>query len=190
MITKLEAFMKPQLRDDLPDIRPGDTVRVFQRIPAGKGKEKIQIFEGLVLLRKHGKGINATITVRKVISSVGVEKIFPVHSPNIEKIELVKRGKVRRAKLYYLRTAKGRKARLKRKEIKEVIVDEKVKEKEIKEEVKKPEEKPEKKLEEKKEEKAEEKTEEAEKLEEKKEEKTEEKVEEVEKEKEVVKKSE
>jgi large subunit ribosomal protein L19 len=112
MSPKLETFIKSQLKTDLPDIRPGDTVRVYQKIKE-RDKERIQIFEGLVLARKHGKGINSTITVRKVISGIGVERIFPIHSPNIEKIEIVKRGKVRRAKLYYLRKAKGRKARLK-----------------------------------------------------------------------------
>ena len=119
MFTKIETIIKPHLRENLPDIRPGDTVRV-QQIIKDKEKEKIQIFEGLVLARKHGKGINATVTVRKVISGVGVEKVFPVHSPMIKGIEIIKRGKVRRAKLYYLREAKGRKARLKRKEIKEI----------------------------------------------------------------------
>lgn len=115
MPTKTETITKIQLKKDLPDIRPGDTVRVHQKIKE-KDKERLQAFEGIVLARKHGKGISATITVRKVISGVGVEKIFPVHSPAIEKIEVLKRGKVRRAKLYYLRTAKGKKARLKRKE--------------------------------------------------------------------------
>ncbi len=117
MLTKLQKFIKPQLKDDVPDIRPGDIVQVYQKIKEGK-KEKTQMFKGLVLARKHGKGAGATITVRKVISEIGVEKIFPIHSPSIEKIEIVKRSKVRRAKLYYLRTAKGRKARLKKKEIK------------------------------------------------------------------------
>ena len=115
MPTKTETITKTQLKKDLPDIRPGDTVKVYQKIKE-KDKERLQAFEGVVLARKHGKGISATITVRKVISGVGVEKIFPIHSPNIEKIEISKRGKVRRAKLYYLRTAKGKKARLKRKE--------------------------------------------------------------------------
>ena len=123
MATKLEVFVKTQLKKDSPDIRPGDTVRIHQKIEE-KGKGKIQIFEGLVIARKHGKGISATITVRKVISGIGVEKIFPIHSPTIEKIEIAKRGKVRRAKLYYLRKAKGKKARLKRKEFTEVIVGE------------------------------------------------------------------
>ncbi len=112
----ISSIIKPYLKEELEDIRPGDTVRMHQIIK-DKDKEKIQIFEGLVLARKHGQGINATITVRKVISGVGVEKIFPIHSPMVKKIELVKRGKVRRAKLYYLREAKGRKARLKRKEM-------------------------------------------------------------------------
>ena len=103
------------LKNDLPEIKPGDTVRVYQKIKE-KNKERIQVFEGQVLSRKHGKGISATITVRKVIDGVGVEKIFPVHSPSIEKIEMEKKGKARRSKLYYLRTAKGRKAKLKIKE--------------------------------------------------------------------------
>ena len=114
MATKIEIFNQLQLKKDLPDIRPGDTVRVHQKIKEGD-KERIQVFEGLVLARKHGKGISATITVRRMISAISVERIFPIHSPIIEKIEVLKRAKVRRAKLYYLRTAKGKKARLKQK---------------------------------------------------------------------------
>ena len=106
--------MFAKLKIGLPGIRPGDTVKVYQKIKE-KDKERLQAFEGVVLARKHGKGISATITVRKVISGVGVEKIFPIHSPAIEKIEVLKKSKVRRAKLYYLRTAKGKKAKLKRK---------------------------------------------------------------------------
>ena len=109
-----EIVTKEQLKE-LPNIQPGDTVKVHQRITE-KGKERIQAFEGIVLARKHGKGINATITVRRVVANVGVEKIFPIHTPTIEKIEVLKKAKVRRAKLYYLRTAKGRKARLKKRE--------------------------------------------------------------------------
>jgi len=126
MPTKIETFTKTQLKKDLPDIRPGDTIRVYQKIKE-KDKERLQAFEGIVLARKHGKGISATITVRKVISGIGVEKIFPIYSLTIEKIEILKRGKVRRAKLYYLRTAKGKKARLKRREFTEVTVGEKPK---------------------------------------------------------------
>jgi len=129
MTTKIEKFLTPFLKKELPDIRPGDTVRIHQKIKetlkkdkssAGQKKEekeRIQTFEGQVIARKHGKGISATITVRKVISGVGVEKIFPLHSPTIEKIEILKRGKVRRAKLYYLREVRGKKAKLKGEEI-------------------------------------------------------------------------
>lgn len=109
---KEEDFLKSQLKTDLPDIRTGDMVKVHHRIK-DKNKERIQIFEGQVLFAKHGKGIGATITVRKVLSGVGIEKTFPIHSPLVEKIEVVKKLKARRAKLYYLREAKGRKARLK-----------------------------------------------------------------------------
>ncbi|MDD3292771.1 MAG: 50S ribosomal protein L19 [Candidatus Pacebacteria bacterium] len=108
----VESFLK----QDLSEIKQGDTVKVYQKIKdkvKDKLRERIQIFEGQVLAVKHGKGINATITVRKVIQGIGVEKVFPIHSPLIEKIEIVKRTKTRRAKLYYLRKAKGRKARLK-----------------------------------------------------------------------------
>ena len=114
---EVAIITKEHLKEGMPEIQPGDTVNVSQRIKE-KGKERLQAFEGIVLARKHGKGINATITVRKVVAGVGVEKIFPLHTPTIEKIEITKRGKVRRAKLYYLREAKGRKARLKRKDIK------------------------------------------------------------------------
>ncbi len=112
MSNQLDSFAKSYLKTDLPDIRSGDTVRIHQKIKEGD-KERIQVFEGIVLFIKHGQGVNATITVRKIISSIGVERIFPLHSPTIEKIELVKKGKVRRAKLYYLREVRGKKAKLK-----------------------------------------------------------------------------
>jgi large subunit ribosomal protein L19 len=83
-------------------IKAGDVVRIYQRIKEGE-KEKTQVFEGIVIARKHGNEIGATITVRKEISGIGVEKIFPIHSPTIEKIEILKEGKRKRAKLYYLR---------------------------------------------------------------------------------------
>jgi len=114
MPTKLETFIKSQLKTDLPDIRPGDTVRIHQKVQE-KDKTKSQVFEGQVIARKHGREMGSTITVRKVVSGVGVEKILPLHSPSIAKIEITKQGKVRRAKLYYLRTAKGKRARVKAK---------------------------------------------------------------------------
>jgi len=118
---KTEEFVKPFLKE-VPNIRPGDQVKIYQKIKE-KDKEKIQTFEGLVIARKHGKEIGGTITLRKVIAGVGVERIFPIHSPNIEKIEILKRGRARRAKLYYLRRAKGRRARLKKKEFMEVAAE-------------------------------------------------------------------
>lgn len=104
---KAHADVTQGAKAALPDIRPGQTVRVYQKIAEG-GKERVQVFEGLVLAAKHGKGINGTITVRKVSQGYGVEKIFPLASPLIEKIEVMKRAKVRRAKLYHLRDPKAR----------------------------------------------------------------------------------
>ena len=115
-------------RQDLPEIRPGYTIQVHQRIEE-KGKERIQIFEGVIIAKKHGGGISGTITVRKVASGVGVERIFPIHSPNITKIEVIKKGKVRRAKLYYLRKIQGKKAKLRKEEyVATVEPEEKLKE--------------------------------------------------------------
>jgi len=91
--------MKEEIKNK---IKAGDVVRVYQKIKEGE-KERTQIFEGIVIARKHGKEIGATITVRKEISGIGVEKIFPIYSPTIEKIEILKEGKRKRAKLYYLR---------------------------------------------------------------------------------------
>lgn len=109
-----QNFNKLQLKN-IPDMKPGDTVKIHQKIKE-KDKYRIQIFEGLVIAKKHGKGINGAITVRKVLSGVGVEKTFPLHSPLIDKIEIARRSKVRRSKLYYIRQATGKKARLKRKD--------------------------------------------------------------------------
>jgi len=123
MSTQIEKFNKAQEKN-MPDVRPGDVVKVHQKIKEGD-KERIQIFEGVVIARKHGSGISSTLTVRKVVEGVGVEKIFPVHAPTIDKIEVVKSSKVRRSKLYYLRTAKGTKGRLKNKELAAAIAPEK-----------------------------------------------------------------
>lgn len=101
------------LRDDIPDFGPGDTVRVNVRVVEG-GRERIQIFEGVVIAR-NGGGARASFTVRKLSFGVGVERIFPVHAPIIQSIEVVRRGDVRRAKLYYLRQRVGKSARIKEK---------------------------------------------------------------------------
>ena len=93
------------------DLRPGDTVRVWQKIEEEKGKYRLQAFEGLVLARKHGTEAGATFTVRRVASGVGTEKIFPLYSPMVDKIEIIKRSRVRRAKLYYIRDKVSREAR-------------------------------------------------------------------------------
>jgi large subunit ribosomal protein L19 len=108
-----DVVERAQLRDDLPDFRPGDTVKVHVRVVEGS-RERIQIFQGFVL-RRQGGGLRETFTVRKVSFGVGVERTFPVHSPSIAKVELVTRGDVRRAKLYYLRERTGRAAKIKEK---------------------------------------------------------------------------
>jgi len=110
----INSFKQEQLKT-VPVLKPGFTVRVHQKIkdvsPDGKEKERIQVFEGLVIATKGGKAINGTVTVRKMSSGVGVERIFPVHSPSIEKIEVVKNVAARKAKLYYTRS--GQEARIK-----------------------------------------------------------------------------
>jgi large subunit ribosomal protein L19 len=102
-----------QLKKDLPEIRPGYTVIVHQKIKEGD-KERIQPFQGLVLAVKHGSGINATFTVRKISGGIAIERIFPLHSPGIQKIDVVKKSQVRRAKLYYLRGRFGKQAKMKK----------------------------------------------------------------------------
>ena len=109
----LHEIEKQQLRSDIPDVNPGDTVRVMVRVREGE-KERIQPFEGVVIARKGGS-VRETFTVRKVSGGVGVERIFPFHSPSIAEIKVLRRGKVRRAKLYYLRQVRGKKARIKEK---------------------------------------------------------------------------
>ncbi len=107
----LKAFTQKQLKAEPPVAEVGDTVRVHIKVKEGS-RERIQVFEGTVIAKKHG-GIEETITVRRVSYGVGVEKVFPIHAPSLEKIELVRHGKVRRAKLYYLRSRVGKAAKLK-----------------------------------------------------------------------------
>ncbi|SFM32630.1 large subunit ribosomal protein L19 [Gracilibacillus orientalis] len=107
----MEEITKDQLKTDLPKFRAGDTVKVHVKVVEGN-RERIQVFEGVVIKRQNG-GISETFTVRKISYGVGVERTFPVHSPRIAKIEVPRRGKVRRAKLYYLRNLRGKAARIK-----------------------------------------------------------------------------
>jgi large subunit ribosomal protein L19 len=106
----LEMVEREQLRTDLTDFKVGDTVRVHVKIVEGE-KERIQPFEGVVI-RKKGGGIRSTFTVRKISYGIGVERIFPLHSPRVDRIDVISRGKVRRAKLFYLRNLKGKAARI------------------------------------------------------------------------------
>ncbi|EGJ38930.1 acetylglutamate kinase [Streptococcus sanguinis SK1056] len=107
----IQSLTEGQLRTDIPAFRPGDTVRVHAKVVEGS-RERIQIFEGVVIARK-GAGISETYTVRKISNGIGVERTFPIHTPRVEKIEVVRYGKVRRAKLYYLRALQGKAARIK-----------------------------------------------------------------------------
>lgn len=110
-MNRLDSIEKAQLKDNIPAFQPGDTLRVHVRIKEGN-KERLQAFEGICIARKHG-GVRETVTVRKVSFGVGVERIFPLHATVIDHIDVVRRGKVRRAKLYYLRDLRGKAARIK-----------------------------------------------------------------------------
>jgi len=109
----VEMLEMEQMRGDIPDFKPGDTVKVHARIKEGE-KERIQVFQGVVIRKRKGN-TGATFTVRKVSYGIGVERIFPLHSPNIDKVEVVSRGRVRRSRLYYLRNLRGKAARIKEK---------------------------------------------------------------------------
>ncbi|WP_251212917.1 50S ribosomal protein L19 [Adlercreutzia murintestinalis] len=109
----IRAIEQQQIKNDVPDFKPGDTVKVHYRITEGN-RERIQVFQGDVI-RRHGESSRETFTVRKISFSVGVERTFPVHSPKIEKIEVIRKGKVRRSKLYYLRDKVGKAAKIKEK---------------------------------------------------------------------------
>ncbi len=136
----METFNKQQLKAKTPDFQAGDIVKVYQKVKeqdlstkSGQVKERIQVFEGVLLAKKHGKGIGGTITVRKISQGVGVERVFPLHSPLVEKIEVARKTKVRHGKLYYLRSLQGKKARLKAKEFNLEVSEEQPKTEESKE---------------------------------------------------------
>ncbi|MDR0614727.1 MAG: 50S ribosomal protein L19 [Lactobacillales bacterium] len=111
MNSLIESLTQEQLRTDIPSFNPGDTIRVHAKVVEGN-RERIQIFEGVVIKRR-GYGVSETYTVRKISNGVGVERTFPVHTPRVAKIEVIRHGKVRRAKLYYLRALHGKAARIK-----------------------------------------------------------------------------
>ena len=113
-MNRLDLVEKSQLRDNIPAFQPGDTVKVHVRIKEGN-KERLQVFEGVCIARKHG-GARETVTVRKVSFGVGVERIFPLHATVVDHIDVVRRGRVRRAKLYYLRELRGKAARIREKD--------------------------------------------------------------------------
>lgn len=106
----VQEIAKEQLRKDIPSFRPGDTLKVYVKVIEGS-RERVQLFEGVVIKRR-GSGVSATFTVRKISYGVGVERVFPLNSPKIDKIVVTRRGKVRRAKLYYLRALRGKAARI------------------------------------------------------------------------------
>jgi large subunit ribosomal protein L19 len=114
-MNKTDLIEQAYLRSDIPEFRPGDTVKVHVRVVEGS-RERVQVFQGVVIGRQNG-GLRETFTVRKISFGVGVERTFPVHSPSIAKLEIVSRGHVRRAKLYYLRELRGKKARIKERRI-------------------------------------------------------------------------
>jgi large subunit ribosomal protein L19 len=121
-MNRLDVVEKAQMRKGIPDFQPGDTVRVHVRIKESENKERLQAFEGIVIARKHG-GARETITVRKTSFGVGVERIFPLHATIIDHIDVVKRGRVRRAKLYYLRELRGKAARIREKDTRQLTAN-------------------------------------------------------------------
>ena len=118
-MTIIDQIEKNQLRANVPDFEPGDTVRVHVRIKEGD-KERLQAFEGVCIARKHG-GVRETITVRKTSFGIGVERIFPLHATIVDHIDVVKRGRVRRAKLYYLRNLRGKAARIRERDTRQQV---------------------------------------------------------------------
>ncbi len=120
MTDKIKSFDNNNLKKDVPEIRSGMKIRVWQKVKEGD-KERLQAFEGIVIAVKHGRGKTGAFTVRKVSGGVGIERIFPFHTPAIEKIEILSQAKVRRAKLYYLRDRIGKQAKMKRVELAEAV---------------------------------------------------------------------
>ena len=123
MTDKVKIFDKKNLKNNVPELKSGMKVRVFQKVKEGD-KERLQAFEGVIIAVKHGRGKTGTFTVRKIASGVGVEKVFPLHALTVEKIEILSRARVRRAKLYYLRSRVGKKAKMKRVELTEAVAPE------------------------------------------------------------------
>lgn len=121
-MNRLDMIENAQLRANVPDFQPGDTVRVHVRIKESETKERLQVFEGIVIARKHG-GVRETITVRKTSFGVGVERIFPLHATIVDHIDVMKRGRVRRAKLYYLRELRGKAARIREKDTRQLAAN-------------------------------------------------------------------
>lgn len=127
----MEKILEQFAKKNVPDVRTGDTVKVHLKVKEG-GKERVQIFEGLVIAVKHGKGLDGTFTARKESFGIGVERIFPLHSPRIVKIERVKQSKIRRSKLYYMRDLSGKNARLKELNREPMVWEERAAEEELK----------------------------------------------------------
>lgn len=121
-MNRLDTIESAQLRTNIPDFKPGDTVRVHVRIKESETKERLQAFEGVVIARKHG-GARETITVRKTSFGIGVERIFPLHATIVDHIDVIKRGRVRRAKLYYLRNLRGKAARIRERDTRQVAAE-------------------------------------------------------------------
>ena len=119
-MNRLDAVEKTQMNKTIPDFQPGDTVRVHVRVKESETKERLQVFEGLVIARKGG-GVRETITVRKISFGIGVERIFPLYATIVKEIEVVKRGRVRRAKLYYLRNLRGKAARIRERDTRTTV---------------------------------------------------------------------
>ncbi|MDP3976126.1 MAG: 50S ribosomal protein L19 [bacterium] len=126
MHQSIAKIAQASMRQNLPDFKVGQTVRLHQKIKEG-GKERLQVFEGLVIKLSNGRGIDGTVTVRKVVDGVGVERLFAIHSPNVGKIQITKQSRVRRSKLYYMRDRSGKSARMRGKVLEDQVFEADVK---------------------------------------------------------------